>query len=261
MLPELLVKTQTYSAYLGLFRKRSIQRKKRLNFFPLMFKVTCMKEFNELIEVAEKLLGVKGCPWDQKQTFLSLQPYVLEEAHELIEAVDGGEDEQIIEELGDLLYTVIFYGKLAEKEGRFKLEDVIKTVKEKLVRRHPHVFENVQVNNADDVVNNWEHIKQQEKGALKRKSRLDGIPATLPSLARAQKIVQRMVRAQAPMNKELFSSKTEVAEEEVGKAILQKVAEAEECGIDSESALRRVLAQYEDLFRKWESSQAHTQPT
>ena len=139
-----------------------------------------MKEFDDLIAVAEKLLSPEGCPWDHKQTFLSLQPYVLEEAHEVIEAVDSGEDEQIVEELGDLLYTVIFYGKLAEKEGRFATVDIIKAVKEKLIRRHPHVFGEVKVEHVDEIAQNWERIKKEEKQS--RKKEPGGIPPTLPLL-------------------------------------------------------------------------------
>ncbi len=213
-----------------------------------------MKEFSELLEVAEKLLSPDGCPWDLKQTFFSLQPYVLEEAHEVIEAVDSNEDRRIIEELGDLLYTIIFYAKLAKKEGRFNMEDIINTAKEKLIRRHPHVFGDVKVDHINDIVKNWEQIKKQEKGDQARKSCLDGIPATLPALPRAQKIIKQIIRSQAPVAQELLMSKKEVREEEVGEAIVQEIAQAEESGVDSESALRRALGRYEACFRKWESS-------
>ncbi len=145
-----------------------------------------MKEFNELLEVVEKLLSPDGCPWGLKQTFSSLQSYVLEEAHEVIKAVESNEDRQIIEELGDLLYTIIFYGKLAQKEGRFTMEDIVRTVKEKMVRRHPHVFGKVKVDHVDQVVKNWEQIKKQEREDQAGKSRLDGIRVPLPALAREE---------------------------------------------------------------------------
>src|SRR5579863_8504265 len=99
-----------------------------------------MEQFDSLLRVAERLLGPNGCPWDQTQTFASLQPYVLEQAHEVIEAVDLDNDKKILEELGDLLYTVIFYAKLAEKTGRFSLEEILVSIRDKLVRRHPHIF-------------------------------------------------------------------------------------------------------------------------
>ena len=103
-----------------------------------------MKAFDELLDVARTLNGEKGCPWDIKQTFFSLQPYVIEEAHELVEAVDRGDDQEIVEELGDLLYTVVFYAKVAEREKRFTMEDILNCEKEKLIRRHPHVFGEVE---------------------------------------------------------------------------------------------------------------------
>src|SRR5579872_4545447 len=142
-----------------------------------------MKQFDALLEVADKLLSPGGCPWDRKQNFYSLQPYVLEEAHEVIEAVDSKDDKKIIEELGDLLYTVIFYGKLAELEGRFSLKEILEVIKEKLIRRHPHIFGDVKVEDADEVLRNWEAIKRQESGHEKRKSAVDGVPPTLPTLA------------------------------------------------------------------------------
>ena len=179
---------------------------------------------------------------------------MLEEAHEVIEAVDRGNDRQIVEELGDLLYTIIFYGKLAQKEGRFTMEEIVRSIKDKLIRRHPHVFGDVKVDHIDDIVKNWEKIKKLEKGEDPQKSRLDGIPPTLPALARAQKIVKRIIRSGAPFAQELLASKKEVSEEETGDLLLQSIAQAEEAGIDVESALRRSLGRYEARFRKWESS-------
>src|SRR3989339_1148864 len=127
-----------------------------------------MKQFDELWDVATRLNSSEGCPWDLKQTFISLQPYVLEEAHEVVEAVDRGMDKEIVEELGDLLYTVLFYAKVAEKEGRFSIEEILKTVKEKLIRRHPHVFENLKVETEEEVVRNWEKIKKETEGKVKK---------------------------------------------------------------------------------------------
>src|SRR5579863_10005397 len=144
-----------------------------------------MDQFDSLLRVAETLLGPGGCPWDQKQTFASLQPYVLEEAHEVIEAIDADDDGKMVEELGDLLYTVIFYGKLAEKTGRFSLVDIVNAIEEKLIRRHPHVFGEVKVEGADEVLKNWEKIKLEEKGDKRPESVLDGIPPTLPLVTRA----------------------------------------------------------------------------
>ena len=178
-----------------------------------------MEQFDSLLKVAEKLLSPEGCPWDIKQTFASLQPYVLEEAHEVIEAVDAGDDTKIAEELGDLLYIIIFYGKLAEKSGRFSTAHNNSSIKEKLIRRHPHVFGDVKVDGADEVLKNWEKIKLQEKGESKPASVLDGIPPTLPSLIRAQKIIKRMQRAGSSLApKEHLGP---ISEEELGNQMLR----------------------------------------
>lgn len=188
-----------------------------------------MKEFDELIEVADTLMGPGGCPWDHKQTFASLKPYVLEEAHEVLEAVDRQEDKEMIEELGDLLYTVIFYAKIAQKEKRFSIREILTAIKEKLIRRHPHVFGDAS-NEMDEVVKNWEKIKKEEK--KERKSPFDGIPKTLPSLHRAQMMCKRGG---------LFIEKPKTEQEEYAAKILEMVLEANEKKIDLEGALREIL--------------------
>jgi uncharacterized protein YabN with tetrapyrrole methylase and pyrophosphatase domain len=209
-----------------------------------------MDQFDSLLRVAEILLGPGGCPWDQQQTFASLQPYVLEEAHEVIEAVDADDDRKMVEELGDLLYTVVFYGKLAEKMGRFSLLDIVRAIEEKLIRRHPHVFGELKVEGADEVLKNWERIKLEEKGDRQPKSVLDGIPPTLPLVTRAQKILKRMQRADSPLAPKQSSSTP--SEEEVGDELLAWILRAENNGIDAESALRRSLSRIEDDFRRRE---------
>lgn len=190
-----------------------------------------MEAFDRLIHVADRLLGPGGCPWDHTQTFESLQKYVLEEAHEVIEAVDHGSDPLIIEELGDLLYTVIFYAKVAEKTKRFTLEDILKGIAEKLIRRHPHVFGETKVGGVDDVISNWEAIKKEEKKERPPKTLLESMPATLPTLVKAQKLVSKL----SLKNDQVLS------EETLGKALLELVIAAETQGIDAESALRRAI--------------------
>jgi MazG family protein len=209
-----------------------------------------MDQFDSLLQIAERLLGPNGCPWDQKQTFLSLQPYVLEEAHEVIEAVDANDDRKMIEELGDLLYTIVFYGKLAEKKGRFSLEEIVRTIKEKLVRRHPHVFGEVKVESADDVVKNWEKIKAEEKKEEAKQNILDGLPPTLPTLIRAQKILKRIQRSGSDL---LGEATGPASEKQIGEELLKLVQQAEENGVDAESALRRALAKMEETFRQREN--------
>ncbi|HSX11911.1 MAG TPA: MazG family protein [Rhabdochlamydiaceae bacterium] len=195
-----------------------------------------MNKFEDLLQVAETLQGPDGCPWDKKQTFTTLQPYVLEEAHELLEAVDQNDDRMIKEELGDLLYTLIFYGKIAEKSKRFTIWDVIDQVKEKLIRRHPHVFGSAKAATVEEVVKTWDAVKKEENKEKKRKHFLEGIPKTLPLLARAQKILNKMKRSH-------ISWKTEAS---LGGKLLALVAEAEEAGLDAETELRRALAKVEN---------------
>lgn len=155
-----------------------------------------MKEelFESLVEVIAILRGENGCPWDREQTHESLKSTLLEETYETVEAIDSGDPSKLKEELGDLLLNVMLQAQIAAESQNFTVYDVIDTLKEKLIRRHPHVFGNVHVDNADDVVNNWEAIKSQEKGYEDRKSVVDGIPNALPSLLRGQKIQKRVAR-------------------------------------------------------------------
>jgi MazG family protein len=204
-----------------------------------------MEAFDALIRVADRLMGPGGCPWDHKQTFDTLKPHLLEETHEVVEAVDLGETEKMVEELGDLFYLIIFYAKIAEKQDSFSLREVIEGVCEKLIRRHPHVFGDVQVIDAEDVKINWEKIKSTEKTASARKGPFEGIPPTLPSVNRAQKIIQRMKRI-APQ----FLEPTEpCGEEEIGAELFQLIVRAEGSGVDADSALRRALLHQERLFK------------
>ncbi len=212
-----------------------------------------MSKFDELLEVASRLNGPGGCPWDQKQTFFSLQPYVLEEAHEVVEAVDAKVDEKIVEELGDLLYTVVFYAKVAQRDGRFTMDNVIEAITDKLIRRHPHVFGDVKIEKEEEIVQNWEKIKKEEKGKEQRESSLDGIPPTMSSLSRAQKVAKTLHKHRYPFLP--FIDTTPKSEKELGEKLLQGVCEAEHFGLDAESALRRVLQQVESSFRQWESEE------
>jgi len=207
-----------------------------------------MKHFDELLEVATALNAPGGCPWDQKQTFFSLQPYVLEEAHELVEAVDGQKDEEIIEELGDLLYTVLFYAQIAQKEQRFSLQDILTGLKEKLIRRHPHVFGDSQAKTEEEIRQNWEKIKKEETGKEQRTSSLDGIPDQLPSLAKAQKMMQTFLRSSylPPMKMQ--------EESQILEQLFQLIQTATSSEVDLESSFRRYLSEKRKNFIKWEEN-------
>ena len=114
------------------------------------------------------LRGPNGCPWDKKQTHQSLKKYLIEEAYEVLEAIDEEDDDHLVEELGDILLQVMLHAQIGEDEGWFSIDDIIRTLAEKMVRRHPHVFGDTDVNNADEVIANWEEIKKQEKGIRER---------------------------------------------------------------------------------------------
>lgn len=143
-------------------------------------------QFEEFRRIIAILRGPNGCPWDKKQTHESLKRYLIEEAYELLDAIDQQDDDHIVEELGDVLLQVMLHAQIGEDEGMFTIEDVISTVAEKMVRRHPHVFSNVKADNEEEVLQNWDEIKKQEKGE-EPSSLLDDVPSTMPSLMRAYK--------------------------------------------------------------------------
>lgn len=148
-----------------------------------------------IFEVVHRLRAPGGCPWDREQTHESLRPYLLEETYELLEAIDAGDDAKMREELGDLLLQVAMHAEIAAEEGRFDAEQVSEGVAAKMVKRHPHVFGDVSVANADDVLRNWEHQKIQESRASgSEESVVDRVPATLPALAWALGLQKRAAR-------------------------------------------------------------------
>ncbi|WNB92025.1 nucleoside triphosphate pyrophosphohydrolase [Bacillus sp. NEB1478] len=143
------------------------------------------RDFSFLKNVIARLRGPGGCPWDQKQTHVTLKKYLIEEAYEVLDAIDEEDDEAIAEELGDVMLQILLHAQIGEEEGFFAIEDVIEALTEKMIRRHPHVFGDVKAEDADEVVANWEAIKAKEKGKLERESLLDGVPTGLPAMQRA----------------------------------------------------------------------------
>lgn len=148
-----------------------------------------LPEFQRLCEIVATLRSPGGCPWDRQQTMKTIKPYTLEETYELLEAIDSDQNDAIQEELGDVLLQVVLDAQIAADENRFGLTAVVQQIADKMVRRHPHVFGDVEVNSTDDVRRNWYAMKQHEKPA--RQSQLEGIPVALPELARAARITAR----------------------------------------------------------------------
>lgn len=150
-----------------------------------------MKEFDEFVENIKKLRGPEGCPWDREQTIKSLKPYILEEVYEVIDAMESEEDD-LKGELGDLLLQIVFQSIISEEKNKFTIKDVIEKINEKMIRRHPHVFQNKNLNiNTEEVLINWEKIKKEEKEHKNRRSVLDGIPKSFPALLRAEKLQKK----------------------------------------------------------------------
>ena len=150
------------------------------------------QNLEELIGVIEVLRSENGCVWDRAQTHESLTPNMLEEAYEAVEAIRENKPEHLREELGDVLLQVLLHSQISKESHDFDIEDVAKELKDKLIHRHPHVFGNVHVDTPQDVIDNWEELKKEEK--KERKSNMDGIPLTLPALMACQKISKRAVK-------------------------------------------------------------------
>ena len=152
---------------------------------------------DDLLKVMSKLRSPNGCPWDREQDHRSLRWHAVEEVYELLDAIEIGDDHELEEELGDLLLQVVFHCQLAKERGVFNFEKVARTITEKLIRRHPHVFGKTKVKNVDEVWANWEKIKRAEKHGTKhaRPSAFDGIPKHLPALLYAEKLVKKARKA------------------------------------------------------------------
>jgi len=151
----------------------------------------CLQEFWRLVEVTARLRAPDGCPWDREQTLATIKPHTLEETYELLEAIDTDDNAAICEELGDVLLQVVLDSQIAADEGRFDLVAVIQGLTEKLIVRHPHVFGETAVANSQEVLSNWDRIKQQQK---QRDSIFDGLPVALPTLARAARVTEKAAR-------------------------------------------------------------------
>ena len=226
-----------------------------------------MEEFGRLVEVVARLR--RECPWDRKQTHESIRPYLIEEAYEVAEAIGSGDDGELKEELGDLLLQVVFHARMAEERGAFSVGDVVKDLVEKLVRRHPHVFGEVEVKDAEEVLERWEEIKKGEG----RESLLDGVPRSLPALLRARRVQEKASkvgfdweRAEGALGKlgeelgeledAMRSGDRVRAEEELGDLLFSVVNLSRFLGLDPEWALHKAIDKFVARFKKVEEELA-----
>ena len=241
--------------------------------------------FEALVALQARLRAPGGCPWDREQTHDSLRTYLVEEAYEVLAAIDSGDPQELAAELGDLLLQIVFHSELAREAGRFDVGEVIKHVHAKMVRRHPHVFGDVQASTSSQVLKNWEELKTVERRAAGKSKRtsprrkvgmdppaaglLDGVPNTLPAIIQAHQLTRRAASVGFDWNESegLFQKLTEEAgelhaalesgeqravEEEVGDLLFVCVNFARFLGLNAELALKKANRKFEQRFRNME---------
>jgi len=230
--------------------------------------------FQQLLDVMLRLREPNGCPWDREQTRTSLKPFLIEEAYEVLEAIESGRSGPLREELGDLLFQVVFHARLAEEQGEFTMADLLRQLIDKMVRRHPHVFGDASVGTANEALVQWEAIKQRESDERgQRRSVLDGVPRALPSLLRAQRVQSKAARvnfdwpdARAAWHKveeeireaaeALASGDARRIREELGDALFSLVNVARLSALDADEALHGAIEKFRRRFTDMEAELA-----
>ena len=226
--------------------------------------------FDALRELSARLRSPDGCPWDREQSFESLKTYIIEEAYEVVDAISGGDSTMVAAELGDLLFQIVFVAQIATEHGLFDIGDVCRGIHAKMVRRHPHVFGDVDVSGASDVVRNWEAIKAGERQG---KGALAGVPRQLPALLKALRITEkaaamgfdweRATDVLAKLEEEVAELKAEVeaapasgeaagVREELGDVLFVMANLARRLGVDPEAALQGANEKFARRFRSME---------
>ena len=221
-------------------------------------------ELDPLVKVMSRLRSPDGCPWDIEQSHATLRRYIIEEVYEVLEAIDEQDPTHLCEELGDLLLQIVFHARMAEEAGDFSMQDVVDTVTEKLIRRHPHVFGDISVQDAAEVIVNWDAIKRREK-KQKPKSALDGVPQGLPALLRANKLqmkaakvgfdwenvngaLDKLFEECEELKAAVENNDVENQREELGDVLFSAVNVARFLNIDSEHALYDACDKFTDRF-------------
>jgi len=254
--------------------RRSLQKKNGLR--PEKARGAAGECFEKLVKLQARLRAPDGCPWDREQTHMTLRTYLIEEAYEVVEALESGDDRKFREELGDLLLQVVFHADIAQGEGRFDVADVIEAIHEKMVRRHPHVFGSKnRARDAKAVLQSWEKIKAEERKArgrddgAKAASLLDGVSHALPGtmegfqLTRrasrigfdwdsAEGVLEKLAEEAAELKKEIDSADAERIEEETGDVLFAAVNLARFLHVDPEIALKKANAKFTARFREME---------
>ena len=227
------------------------------------------RTFDELVNLMTTLRGPNGCPWDRKQTLPDLKPYVIEEAYEVVDAIDRDDRTALLEEVGDHLLEAVFIAEVTREEGTFDIYDSITAVHDKLVRRHPHVFGEVQANDAEEVLVNWEKMKSDERKS-ENKSVLSGVPQSLPALLKASRLTEKAARVGFDwrrtedvfdkVDEELAELREAVAsgdaahiEEEIGDLLFTIANIARKVGVNAEEALQSTNRKFQRRFGAMES--------
>jgi MazG family protein len=231
-------------------------------------------EFVRLLEIMDRLRDPEGgCPWDLEQTFHTIAPYTIEEAYEVADAIERGDKGELREELGDLLFQVAFHSRMAAEEGSFEAADVAEAINEKMIRRHPHVFEATDNRSSDDQVIAWEVVKAKEREAKTKgtaaASALDGVALSLPALLRAEKLQKRAARTgfdwteaeqifekleeeTEEVKEAIASGESDAIQDEIGDLLFVVANLARRLKVDPEVALRQANAKFERRFRSME---------
>ncbi|HEX7858688.1 MAG TPA: MazG family protein [Verrucomicrobiae bacterium] len=209
---------------------------------------------NDLLQVMADLRSPQGCPWDREQDHMSLRFHAVEEVYELIDAIETGDDAEMVEELGDLLLQVVFHCQLARERGAFDFENVAREMTEKLLRRHPHVFGDSKAKTVDAVWAQWDQIKKAEKQGTHRErtSAFDGVPKHLPALMRAEKLVKKARKAKHVGE----TKKQRLSEKAVGEELYRLTEYAQSKGWSAEELLRKEMKKRETVWRKLERAAA-----
>ena len=226
------------------------------------------ERFAELVRIMARLRAPGGCPWDRKQSFDTIKSYLLEEAYEVMDAIDQRDWNGVAEELGDLLLQPVFFAEMAREEGKFDIIDSLEAINNKLIRRHPHVFGDAVAHTAEDVKHRWDEIKKQEKaeqGIAAAESVLDGVPRNLPALVEAEKIskkaaglgfewpnvsgvVEKLQEEAAELAQARVGEDAEHVEHEIGDLLFTLVNLARFIKVDPEQALRKTNARFRRRF-------------